>query len=106
MKNSGATLVRGMKKLLQGHDHGESYVDDLIVYTKNWDTHQQVLKKLLRRLQQAHLSVRPTKCLFGSKSVEFLCHLVGGDCITINEENSEKIGQANVPPPRRKYDCS
>ena len=90
MKNSGAMLVRGMRKLLHGLDHVESYNDDLIVCTKDWDTHLQVLDEL-RRLQQTHMAVRPTKCLFGLNSVEFLGRLVGGDCITTNQENSEKI---------------
>ena len=35
MKNSGAMLVRGMKKLLQDMDNVECYIDDLIVYTKD-----------------------------------------------------------------------
>ena len=39
MKNSGATLVRGMRKLLQDMDNVECHIDDLIVYTKNWVTH-------------------------------------------------------------------
>ena len=51
MKNSGATLVRRIRKLLQGLDHIESCIDDLIVYTNDWDTHLQVLDELLRRLQ-------------------------------------------------------
>ena len=49
MKNSGATLVRGMRKLLQYMDNVMCYVDDLIVYTKNWATHLQVLDKLLEK---------------------------------------------------------
>ena len=56
----------------------------------------------LRRLQQARLAVRPTKCLFGSKSVEFLGHLVGNDFITINEENLEKIRQAKRPATKKE----
>ena len=32
MKNSGATLVRGIRKLLQDMDNVECYIDDLIVY--------------------------------------------------------------------------
>ena len=102
MKNSEATLVRGMRKLLQRLDHVESYIDDLIVYTKNWDTHLQVLDELLRRLQQAYPAVRHTMCLFSSKSVEFLNHSVSGDCITINKENLEKIRQAKRPTTKKE----
>ena len=75
--NSGATLVRGMMRFLQDLDHLENYIDDLIVYTKDWDTHCKY--ELLRRLQQTQLAVQPTNCLFGLKSVEFLGHLVDGD---------------------------
>ena len=82
-KNSGATLVCGMRTVFQRLDHVENYTEDLIVYTKNWDTHQQVLDELLCWLQQVHVAVGPTKCLFGSKSAEFLGPLVGGDCSMI-----------------------
>ena len=47
MKNSGATLVCSTRKLLQGLNHVESYIDDLIIYTKDWDTHLQALHELL-----------------------------------------------------------
>ena len=94
MKNSGATLVRWMRKLLLHLEHVESYIDDLIIYTKDWDTHLQVLDEIFRRFPPAHLVVRLTKCLFSSKSVEFLSHLVGGNSITINEKNLEKIRHA------------
>ena len=57
MKNSGATLVRGMRKLLQDMDNVECYIDDVIVYTKDWATHLQVLDKLLVKLKQAGLVV-------------------------------------------------
>ena len=35
MNNYGATLVRGMRKLLQDMDNVECYIDNLIVYTKD-----------------------------------------------------------------------
>ena len=74
MKNSGATLVHGMKKLLQDMDNVECCIDDLIVYTEDWATHLQMLDKLLEKLRRAGLVIRPTKFVFGSKSVEFLEH--------------------------------
>ena len=97
MKNSGATLVCGMKKLLQDMDNVECDVDDLIVYTKDWATHLQVLDKFLEKLRQAGLLIRPTKCVFGSKSVELLGHFIGENCISINEENLEKIRRVKRP---------
>ena len=36
MKNSGATLVRGIRRLLSGMDCVSSFIDDLIVYTEDW----------------------------------------------------------------------
>ena len=38
MKNSGATLVRGMRKLLQDMDNVECYIDNLIVYTRGGES--------------------------------------------------------------------
>ena len=91
-----------MKKLLYDFNHVESNIDDWSIYTKDWDTHLQMLDKLLSRLQQVHLVVWPIKYLFGSKLVEFLSHLVGGNCITINKENLEKICQAKRPTTKKE----
>ena len=91
MKNSGATLVRGMRKILAGMNNVDSYIDDLIIHTNDWQAHLQVLGGLLRRLREAGLRVRPSKCVFGAESVEFLGHYIGRDWITINEDNLEKI---------------
>ena len=71
MKNSGATLVRGMRKILAGMNNVDSYIDDLIIHTNDWQAHLQVLGELLRRLRKAGLTVKPSKCVFGAESVEF-----------------------------------
>ena len=102
MKNSGATLVRGMRKLLQDLGNVECYIDDLIVCTKDWATHLQVLNKLLEKLRQAGLVIRSTKRVFGSKSVEFLGHFIGENCISINEDNLEKIRSAKRPTTKKE----
>ena len=80
----------------------ECYIDDLIVYTKGWATHLQVLDKLLEKLRQAGLVIRPTKCVFGSKSVEFLGHSIGENCISINEESSEKTRSTKRPTTKKE----
>ena len=102
MKNSGATLVRGLREILSGMEHVENYVDDLIVYTKDWDTHLQVLDELFRRLCLANLTARPSKCLIATSSVEFLGHNIGYDWIAPNEENLEKIRNAKRPTTKKE----
>ena len=47
MKNSEAMLVRGMKKILAGMSKVDSYIDDLIIRTNDWQAHLQVLEELL-----------------------------------------------------------
>ena len=94
MKNSGATLVRGMRKILAGMNNVDSYIDDLIIHTNDWKAHLQMLEEFLRRLRKAGLTAKPSKCVFGAKSVEFLGHYIGRDWITFNEDNLEKIRTA------------
>ena len=60
MKNSGATLVRGLRMLISNLENVDSYFDDLIVYTEDWDTRIRVLDELMNGLQQANLTAHPT----------------------------------------------
>ena len=101
VKNSGATLVRGMRKVLAGMSNVDSYIDDLIIHTNDWQAHLQVLEELLRRLRKAGLTAKPSKCVFGAESIEFLRHYIGRDWITINEDNVEKIRTARRPTTKK-----
>ena len=74
MINSAATLKRAMKKLLHGLDNVEFYWDDILVHTRMWEEHIKVLRELFRRLLAAGMTIRPTKCLFGVNTVDFLGH--------------------------------
>ena len=63
-----------MRKILAGMNNVDSYIDDLIIHTNDWQVHLQVLGELLRRLRKAELTVKSSKCVFGAESVEFLGH--------------------------------
>ena len=102
MKNSGATLVRGLRMLISDLEKVDCYIDDLIVYTEDWDTHIRVLDELMNRPQQANLTACPTNCVFRAKSVEFLGHQVGFDWIAVNDDNLEKIRMAQRPTTKKE----
>ena len=53
MVNSGATLVRGLRKILEGMPRVGSYIDDIVIYSDSWEDHIRTLKELFGRLRKA-----------------------------------------------------
>ena len=100
MMNSGATLVRGMKKLLYGLHSVDSIVDGILVHTTTLSEHVCLLKNLFQRLQRANLTARPSKCVIGSNTIDFVGNHIGQSVIGLHEENVTKIRDA--PRPRTK----
>ncbi|XP_043212021.1 uncharacterized protein LOC122376289 [Amphibalanus amphitrite] len=100
MVNSGATLVRGVRKLLEGLPNITAYIDDILVHTKTWEEHVSTLNVLLHRMQEAELTARPSKCVIGMACVEFVGHRIGRGVVTAIEDNVSRILEA--PKPRTK----
>jgi hypothetical protein len=100
MVNSGATLKRGMRKMLKGMDNVICYWDDLLVHTKTWEEHLKTLRKLFTRLTEADLTVRPSKCILGTDNVDFIGHSLKEGQKGLLEGNVAKI--QNAPRPTTK----
>ena len=100
MVNSAATLKRGMRKLLKGMNNVEFYWDDILVHTRTWEEHLKTLRELFRRLAQAGMTIRPSKCIFGVDSIDFLGHQLQHGLIGLQEDNVAKI--RNAPRPTTK----
>ena len=56
MINSGATLVRGLRKLLSYLEDVHSFIHDIIIHTETWEEHLTAVEKLFRRLSEAGLT--------------------------------------------------
>ena len=102
MVNSGATLVRGLRKILDGMPGVGSYVDDIVIYSDSWEDHIKTLKELFGRLRKARITARPTKSLLGASRMEFLGHQVGGDVITPSRDNLEKVRNTARPTTKKQ----
>src|SRR5215469_5559561 len=97
--NSSATLVKILREVLDGMPNTESYMDDIIIFTKEWDEH---VKELCVRLKRAGFTLRPSKCEFAMKNIEFLGHKIDeGGKITLQEDNKKKIEQAERPKTKK-----
>ena len=54
------------------------YLDDILVFSRDADTHEQHLRQVLQRLRDKSLYAKRSKCTFGAPNVEYLGHFVGG----------------------------
>ena len=73
------------------------YVDDIIVFSPDLQTHLQDLQKVFDRLEQAGLKLKLSKCRFAVQKVKYLGHLLEPEGILPNPEKVEVIRNYPVP---------
>ena len=100
LKSAGTTFQRLMEIALVGLQWVSCviYLDDVIVFGKDFDEHIQRLEEVLQRFQEAGLKLKPAKCFFFQKQVKFLAHLISAKGIEPDPGNVEKI--VNWPAPK------
>ena len=69
------------------------YIDDLMIFTKtdNQVEHDKVVLKVLCRLEENNLFVKPEKCTFHTTEVDFLGMIVGHDSIKMDQSKVQAI---------------
>ena len=77
------------------------YLDDVIVYSKSFETHLENLRLVFDRLKCEGLKLKARKCHFCRTEVLYLGHIVGKDGIRPNPDKIAII--QNYPVPQ---DCS
>jgi transposase InsO family protein len=99
MVNSGATWTRCIELALQGLAWTTCviYLDDIIIFGKDFEEHIERLREVLGRIEQADLKLKPRKCSLLKKSVGFLGHVVSAEGILPNKANIEKILSWSTP---------
>ena len=74
LKNAPGFFMRAMQKVY-GKYIGKFivvYFDDAIIYSKTFEEHLSHVKSAFKCLRDAKLTVKPTKCLFGTEELIFL----------------------------------
>ena len=89
--NAPATFQRVMDRALYRVNHVESYVDDILIFSPDFDSHLSHLREVLKHLQVAGLQLRKEKCQFGFSSVEFLGHRISFEGRTPVPEYTQRL---------------
>ena len=99
LKNAPSTFSRMMKIVL--HDLlGPiclAFIDDVIIHSKTFDQHLIDVVKVLKRLDESGLKIKGKKCVFASKSIEFLGHNVSAEGISPSTKKVEAIVDMHPP---------
>lgn len=102
MVNAAATLVRAMRKLLAGLDNTDSYIDDILVHTIDWNAHINTLDKLFQRMAGVTITARPSKTLLGSATIEFLGQRISVGRVSVDAEKLDKVKCAPRPQTKKQ----
>ena len=99
--NSTATFVKMMNIMLKKIPGIKHYVDDICVYTKDWDSHIKTLEKLLKILRENHITVSPEKIKIGFSRLDFLGYNIGNKEIKPTQELAKKILDIAIPTTKK-----
>jgi hypothetical protein len=73
------------------------YLDDLLIYSNNLKEHKEHVRRVLERLREAGLFLKPSKCQFHVQEVEFLGFIVGNDGVKMDPAKVESITSWPIP---------
>jgi hypothetical protein len=73
------------------------FIDDILVYSRSEEEHEEHLRLVLQKLQEHRLYVKLSKCKFWMKQVAFLGHAISKEGISVDPSNVQDVLCWNVP---------
>ena len=90
-----------MRKLLNGMQNIDNFIDDIIIFTPDLDQHLEVLRELLLKLRDANLTTKQSKCSLCYSSLECLRQILGEDRLKTIPDKVRAIQEASRPETKR-----
>lgn len=99
LHNSPATWQRLIDTVLGPvlEPHVFVYLDDIIISTKTFEHHLEILEEIFRRLKEANITLNKEKCNFCRSELKYLGYIVDREGLRVNPEKVEAI--VNIPVP-------
>ena len=98
-----ATFQRMMDQLLaQCTGYAAAYVDDVVIYSTDWQEHIRHITDVLQRLRKAGLTIRLKKCQFGMNHCSYLGHVVGNGEVRLEESKLQAVRDFLTPTTKKR----
>ena len=101
-KNSACTFQCLMNIITRGLEGCVVYIDDVVVFSDDWETHVQLIRVLFCTLRDAGLVINLTKCDFGRAEVIYLGHVVRHGKVLPKDTNIRAIVDLPTPSSKRE----
>ena len=92
-----AYFQRLINEVLAPFDFAFGYLDDILIYSPDVETHLKHLELIFQRLREVDLKLKMEKCSFLKKHIQYLGHIVSGDGIKPVPEKLSSIQQMPHP---------
>lgn len=76
LRNAAQAFQRFIDTVLRGFTFPFAYIDDILVFSKTREKHEDHLRQLFTRLQEFGIALNAAKCEFGVSELDFLGHRV------------------------------
>ena len=73
------------------------YLDDIILFSKDYNSHLKDVEVILQALQQEGFSLKLKKCKFFEDSVEYLGHIIRPGELQVHPKNFKALSEATTP---------
>jgi len=97
--NAPSTFQRLMNALLSGLTWEQClvYLDDIIVFANNFETHIQRLENVFKRFEASKLKLNPDKCKFCMEELPFLGYILSNKGLKPDENKLKSIKAFSKP---------
>ena len=97
VSSSPAIFQRTMEMLLKDVSNVVIYIDDMVVFGKTVQEHNETLQTVLEKLARAGLVLKKEKCKWNQDSIAFLGHIINRDGVTPMKAKVEAIQKLRAP---------
>ena len=97
LKTACATFIRLMRKVTKDLGNTACYFDNLVIHSKDWESHLKHVSNALQRLRDHGLTVGPKKCFFGYPSIKYLGYSLGENKLAPLEDRVKAIQELPLP---------
>jgi len=94
LTNSPATFQAIMNNILRDLINiGEvaTFMDDILVGTEDEKKHNEIVEEILRRMEENDLNIKPEKCVWKTREIDFLGLVMGSGEIKMQEKKVAEV---------------